>query len=211
MKTKYRILIVEDEPIIAEDIAGCLEDNGFEVTAIAHTGQEALDLIASSTPDAVLLDINLGNAQPDGIAVANHINSNTQIPFVFLTSHADRSTLERAKQTFPAGYLLKPFNGSDLMTSLEIALFNHFNKTNATRTLPSLEQLNTELPSPLSQREYELIHSLQTGKTNKEIAEQLFISVNTVKTHLQHLFEKLDVNNRTQALFRIRELIDLTR
>lgn len=211
MKTKYRILIVEDEPIIAEDIAGCLEENGFEVSAIAYNGREALELVEKNIPDAVLLDINLGNEQPDGIAVAGHINNHTQIPFVFLTSHADRSTLERAKQTFPAGYLLKPFNGPDLMTSLEIALFNHFNKTNANGILPTLDQLNTELPSPLSQREYELIQSLQTGKTNKEIAEQLFISVNTVKTHLQHLFEKLDVKNRTQALFRIRELMEMQR
>ncbi len=205
MKKRYAILVVEDEPLIAEDIAGCLEDSGFSVAGIAYSGDEAMDMILDRRPDAILLDINLGDG-PDGIAVAEYIRSKGNLPFVFLTSHADKGTLERAKHTYPAGYLLKPFNGSDLMTSLEVALFNHFNRLEEEGKLPPLEQLNEGLPNALSQREFELLQLLQTGQTNKEIAEKLFISVNTVKTHLQHLFEKLDVSNRTQALFRLREL-----
>jgi DNA-binding CsgD family transcriptional regulator len=71
-----------------------------------------------------------------------------------------------------------------------------------------LMQFNDKLPNALSDREYELLLLLKTGVTNKEIADKLFISINTVKTHLQHLFEKLDVKNRTQAIFRIRELME---
>lgn len=205
MGRNYSILIVEDEPLIAEDIQGYLEESGFCVTGIAYNGEEALNLLGISEPDALLLDINLG-VPPDGIELAGIIREKYELPFVFLTSHADKGTLERAKQTFPAGYLLKPFDGRDLMTSLEIALFNHFNSKASSGTEPTLEDFNKKLPTPLSAREFELLMQLRTGKTNREIAEASFISVNTVKTHLQHLFNKLDVTNRTQALFRIREL-----
>lgn len=206
MGRKYSILIVEDEPLIAEDIQGYLEESGFTVTGIAHQGAEAMELLKGERPDAVLLDINLGTP-PDGIELAGMIREAHDLPFVFLTSHADKATLERAKQTFPAGYLLKPFDGLDLMTSLEVALFNHFNsRRSAAQREPRLQDFNDKLPTPLSEREFELLMHLRTGKTNREIAEASFISVNTVKTHLKHLFEKLDVTNRTQALFRIEEL-----
>jgi DNA-binding NarL/FixJ family response regulator len=205
MAKKYSILIVEDEPLIAEDIQGYLEESGFSVTGIANSGMEALDLLAIQLPDALLLDINLG-APPDGIELATIIRNRYDVPFVFLTSHADKSTLERAKKTFPAGYLLKPFDGLDLMTSLEVALFNHFNNKKNDSPGPTLERFNQQLPFPLSHREFDLLMHLRTGKTNREIAEVSCISVNTVKTHLQNLFEKLDVTNRTQALFRMKEI-----
>lgn len=207
MSRKYDILIVEDEPLIAEDIQGYLEESGFTVAGIANDGASALKLLESHRPDALLLDINLGTP-PDGIELAEIIREKFQLPFVFLTSHADKSTLERAKKTFPAGYLLKPFDGHDLMTSLEIALYNHFNMNGVQAAALTLEQINEKLPTPLSQREFDLMELLQTGQSNREIGEALFISINTVKTHLQNLFDKLDVHNRTQALFRIRELME---
>jgi DNA-binding NarL/FixJ family response regulator len=207
MSSRYNILVVEDEPLIAEDIQGYLEESGFGVTGIANSGAMALEILSKTKTDALLLDINLGSA-PDGIELAGIIRQKYQLPFVFLTSHADKSTLERAKLTFPAGYLLKPFDGSDLMTSLEIALFNHFNLQQSLKQEFTQEEFNAKLPNSLSDREYELLLLLKTGKTNKQIADDLFISVNTVKTHLQHLFEKLDVRNRTQAIFRIRELME---
>ncbi len=204
MSRKYAILVVEDEPLIAEDIAGYLLEGGFEVHGIANNANDAIDILNKELPNAILLDINLGDGM-DGIELATHIRKEHNIPFVFLTSHADKQTLDRAKQTIPAGYLLKPFDGNDLMASLEIAIFNHLQQETTTKQ-PDLESVNEALPVPLSQREFDMLMMLQTGKTNKEIAEELFISINTVKTHLLHLFEKLDVRNRTQALFRIKEL-----
>jgi|SRR5690606_37824653 len=206
MSRKYSILVVEDEPLIAEDIAGYLVESGFEVAAIANNAQEALDQLERTNPDALLLDINLGEGM-DGIELAGIIRKKLNIPFVFLTSHADKTTLDRAKLTIPAGYLLKPFDGNDLMTSLEIAIFTHLKNEEKNADELDLETLNSSLPVPLSQREFDMLMLLQTGQTNKEMANSLFISVNTVKTHLLHLFEKLDVSNRTQALFRIRELV----
>ena len=204
MSRKYAILVVEDEPLIAEDIAGYLLDGGFEVHGIANNANDAMNILNKELPNAILLDINLGDGM-DGIELATYIRKEYNIPFVFLTSHADKQTLDRAKQTIPAGYLLKPFDGNDLMASLEIAIFNHLQQETTTKQ-PDLDSVNESLPVPLSQREFDILMMLQTGKTNKEIAAELFISINTVKTHLLHLFEKLDVRNRTQALFRIKEL-----
>lgn len=205
MSEKYNILIVEDEPLIAEDIQGYLKESGFAVSGIANNSAQALHSLERQVPDAVLLDISLGSS-PDGIELAEIIRQKYNLPFVFLTSHGDKATLERAKLTFPAGYLLKPFNGRDLMTSLEVALYNHFFRQNGSPH-ETIDFFNAQLPTPLSQREFELVQLLRTGKTNKEIAEELYISINTVKTHLQHLFDKLNVNNRTQAVFKIRELV----
>ncbi len=207
MSRKYSILVVEDEPLIAEDIAGYLYENDFDLSGIANDAEEALVMISYNTPHAILLDINLGDAM-DGIELAGIIQKEHNIPFVFLTGHADKHTLDRAKRTLPSGYLLKPFNGNDLMTSLEIAIFNHLQHNQSTKQKPELSDLNQVLPIALSQREFEMLSLLQTGKTNREIANSLFISVNTVKTHLLNLFEKLDVHNRTQALFRIKELME---
>ncbi len=208
MERKKRILIVEDEPLIAEDIAADLIDAGYEVAGKAYEVDEALELLKVGGIDAVLLDINLGDESgKDGIDIAKVIHETYKIPFVFLTSHADKSTIERAKPTSPGGYLLKPFQSRDLMAALEIALYNHAQRRGLNHVAISLEQLNKELPVALSHREFELLLLLHEGLTNKVISEKLFISVNTVKTHILNLFSKLDVANRTQALYRIREIL----
>ena len=126
MKTKYKILIVEDEPIIASDIEMTLEDLGYEVTSIEDNAEDALQNITDETPDLVLLDINL-EGDIDGVMLAEEINKKFQIPFVFLTSNADRLTINRVKRTQPAGFIVKPFSEQDLQSNIEIALFTKKN------------------------------------------------------------------------------------
>ncbi len=205
MKEKIKILIVEDEPLVAEDIAGHLSSMDFTVTGIAYDGEQALEMLKANLPDAVLLDITLGT-DIDGIAVAHEINSKYAIPFVFLTSHSDRGTIERVKETRPAGYLLKPFDENDLLTSLEIALFNHMNNRPRGTEL-TIENINQHVPNALSEREFEILNLLRQGKTNKEISESVFLSVNTIKTHLVRIYDKLDVKNRTEVMFKLNKLL----
>jgi len=196
---KYRILVVEDEPLIAEDLVGFLEENNFQSVGVAHNYESAIEKITTAAPQAVLLDINLGEDR-DGIDIGKEIRENFDLPFIYLTSYSGKQVLERAKKTRPDGYLLKPFDGRDVMTSLEIAIYNHLEKKDNTLEMDSI---NSSIPVPLSPREYDLLLHLREGKTNKEIADSMYVSVNTVKTHLLHLFEKLDVSNRTQAIFRL--------
>ena len=197
-----KILVVEDEPLVAEDIASHIEEMGFEVAGIAYSGAEAIQMIDTLEVDAALLDIRLED-DISGIDVAKHIRKHKMIPFLYVTSHSDRGTLDEAKLTQPAGYIVKPFDENDLFASLEIALHNYLNSKPEEL---SIELINERIPTPLTEREYEILHFLKEGKTNKEISELVFLSVNTIKSHLLKIYEKLDAKNRTEALFRINQL-----
>lgn len=120
MKTK--ILIVEDEAIVAKDISVCLEKIGYEVIATFSKGEKALHFKKKNKPDLVLMDIMLaGNIS--GIEASAEIKKKHDIPVVFLTAYADEKTIERAKVTEPYGYVIKPFKEIDLRTSIEMALY----------------------------------------------------------------------------------------
>jgi DNA-binding NarL/FixJ family response regulator len=204
MNEKYKILVVEDEPIIAEDIKGYLCEYGFCVPEICYSDTHAINSIAALQPHLVMLDINLGGKM-SGIHLAEWISGNTNIPFIFLTSYANIEIIKEAKKSHPAAYLLKPFTGPDIQVAVDIALSNHYqNGTIKNGNHVELSAINQKLPNPLSLREYELIQKLEMGLSNKDIGAALCISENTVKTHLKHVFEKLDVQNRTEAIFKLK-------
>jgi two-component system, LytTR family, response regulator LytT len=119
-----RILIVEDEFIIAEDLKLQLEKLGYSVTGIAKSYEKALSLISEDEPDLLLVDIKL-KGEKDGIDLVTTVQEEHDFPFIFLTSHADKNTVERAKKVHPNGYLIKPFEREDLYTSIEIAFANY--------------------------------------------------------------------------------------
>ncbi|QWR76258.1 hybrid sensor histidine kinase/response regulator [Candidatus Magnetomonas plexicatena] len=121
---KKRILVVEDETIIAKDIRRSLDLLGYEVTATVSSGQEALQSVNQNKPDLVLMDIMIHGSQ-DGIETADAIKHKFDIPVVYLTAYADEQMLERAKITEPFGYILKPFEETELRTTIEIALYKH--------------------------------------------------------------------------------------
>ena len=123
-KTKdFSILIVEDELIIASDIEMILTDAGYEVVGIATNYDDALSAISANEPDLILLDINL-ESDADGVILAEEINRNFNIPFIYLTSNTDPLTINRVKRTNPAGFIVKPFNEKDILTNIEIVSFN---------------------------------------------------------------------------------------
>ena len=201
---RIRVLIVEDNPLIAEDIATCLNEIDYEVIGIAYDMEMALDALNLHKPDAAILDVNL-NGELDGIKIGHEINEKFHIPFIYLTSYADRSTIEQIKPTRPYGYVVKPFDSGDLLSSLEIAIFNH-----AQRHLPrllSLTKVNESLLSHLTQKEFEVLKSIYDGKTNGQMAEEMFVSVNTIKTHIKSIYEKLDTRSRVSTLAKLRVLL----
>jgi len=123
--SKVKILVVEDEIVIADNICETLEDLGYEVFEPAINYTEALELLETEKPDLAMLDIQLAGAK-DGIDLAWKIKESYDIPFIFLTSNADPRTVERAKKLTPPAYLVKPFVKDDLYTSIELALYNHY-------------------------------------------------------------------------------------
>ena len=196
-----RVLIVEDEPLVAHDIASTLNGFNYEVSGVAYTVAKARSLLASNLPDIVLLDIHLGT-ETDGIMLAELIRQQYQIPFVYLTAYADVGTLERAKRTLPMGYLVKPYDERELFAALEIALYNfgqlqgpvHFD----------FDQFNANRLNKLTPKEFEILQDLYEGKTNQQLCDKHFISLNTVKTHIKHLYDKLDVQSRSDLIIMIR-------
>jgi len=118
-----KVLIVEDELIIAEDMRMMLEQLGYTVSGIAISYAEALKIMETELPDIIMLDINL-KGKETGIDLARTINERHQLPFIFLTSNMDKATIDEAKVTQPSAYLLKPFKAHHLYAAIEVALSN---------------------------------------------------------------------------------------
>ncbi|MDZ8106449.1 MAG: response regulator transcription factor [Nostoc sp. DedQUE12a] len=128
-----RILIVEDEILVAREIESHLQSMAYEVVGIAVTTNTVIQKTTENMPDLVLMDINLQGSQ-DGIDMAAEISDRFKIPVIYITAYADDSTLERAKLTNPFGYVLKPFTQQELRVAIELALF----RQQALRNEPSI-------------------------------------------------------------------------
>lgn len=196
----FSILVVEDEVLIAEDIRDTLEDLGYGVCAVCYDSETAIKELYRCKPNLALLDITI-RGHRDGIEVAQVINEHHHIPVVFLTSHADRGTLERAKKVRPRGYIVKPFKDSDLISTIEIALFNH--SEDLRRSTLDKTVVDDYCTAPLSPREYEIFMDLVDGLNNRQIGEKHFVSMNTVKAHIKKIFDKLDVHDRVSAVRKV--------
>lgn len=120
---KVKVLIVEDQSLIAHDIAGKLSNHDMEVAQICPSGERAIEVVEKLSPDLILMDIQLAGAL-DGISTAKFIREKIDIPIIFLSDYTDQATVNRAKQTFPANYLSKPFNETDLIRAIDLALYN---------------------------------------------------------------------------------------
>ncbi len=119
-----RILVVEDEALVSRDLQATLQKLGYEVPVVARTGQEALEVVRSQPISLVLMDIRLGEGW-DGIETAQVLQQECNVPVVYLTAYADEATIQRARETQPYGYLLKPFHESELRSVVELAAARH--------------------------------------------------------------------------------------
>jgi signal transduction histidine kinase len=149
--TKTKVLIVEDEAIVAADLANKLENLGYRVSGSVPSGEQAMAVAGEYRPDIVLMDIRL-SGYLDGIETAEHMRREHGIPVVYVTAHSDPDTIAKALGTDPFGYILKPFIDRELKTQIEIALYKHRSelvlRENAERLRQrqeELEKLNEEL------------------------------------------------------------------
>jgi DNA-binding NarL/FixJ family response regulator len=196
-----RVLIIEDEPLIASDIEMTLAGDNYTTAGIAYDSTRALDLLHRTQPDVVLLDIAI-RGDKDGIEIAQIIRDSYKIPFIYVTSFADRETLERAKLTLPAGYIVKPFKDRDIISAIEMAVYRHAVQFNL--NFPTYATLQQKFS--FTQGEFEVMKHVWEGHTNQQVAEKLGVSLNTIKTHLKSIFSKMDVKARSEAIAVIRRL-----
>ena len=132
----FTILIVEDEGLVAKDLEARLMQTGYSIAGIADNYRDAINLFKVKSPDLVLLDITL-KGKKNGVDIAAEIIKILPTPFIFVTAHTDADTLGKAKNTFPASYLVKPFTTSNLLVSVELALHNFAYQKTGITTIPN--------------------------------------------------------------------------
>jgi|SRR3989304_4445422 len=140
--SKAKIMIVEDEWTVAEEIKMVLQSFEYTVTSMSSSGEEAVENAEKDKPDLVLMDIVL-EGEMDGIQAANEIRSRFNIPVIFLTAYTDEKILERASITEPFGYIVKPFLNEDLKIAIEIAMYKYRVEKERKRLI---EELQDALP-----------------------------------------------------------------
>ena len=192
----WKILIVEDDAVIAQLLEHYVQAMGHTICGVSHNSEKALDLIHSQQPDLVLLDINIEGSK-DGIDIAEVLEKQGRIPYIFITAFSDQLTLKRVQKVSPLAYIVKPFKEVDLRASITIGMSNY--KRLIANTPLTLEYLNMNIPSPLSDQEFKILNEMSKGLTNSQIANQFDLSTNTVKWHSQNIYSKMGVKNRTSA------------
>jgi len=196
-------MIIEDEALVAMDIESRLLKMGFGVAGIYGDADKALGYLEIHQPDLILCDINIdGNA--DGIDIAMYVNKHKHIPLIFGTALPDRCTLERANKALPYGYIVKPFEDSDLISASEMARYKH--QIELDKLKITEESICSLVVEPLSKREFETLQDIISGKNNQQISETRYISVNTTKYHVSNLFKKMNVSSRAELLHKILSL-----
>jgi len=206
---KTTILIVEDEAIVAADLAAKLRQLGYEVAGIAAKGEEAVALADSLRPALVLMDIQL-EGSTDGIEAAEAIRSQHDLPIIYLTAHSDAPTLARAKLSGPFGYILKPFEERELTTNIEMALYKHQADRQLREQRDQLAERTMEL-----QAANETLRASRTAALNlmddsiaaREKAEKLSVELSAEIAERKRVEEKLRMSE--QRMIRAQEIAHL--
>jgi two-component system response regulator NreC len=207
MGSRVRIMIADDHPLVRSGLRALLErDSEFQVIAEAADGYEAIDLAVLHKPDVILLDVGMPRLSgPDAAqSIAQKLPA---VRIVMLSMHSDEAYVLRALKAGARGYLLKASPEADVIAAIRaVASGNAYFSPSITKLL--VEEYVVEARRRgvedsydlLSTREKEILHLLASGKTNREIAELLFISVATVETHRNNIFQKLHLHNLAELI-----------
>ncbi|MDP5230995.1 MAG: response regulator [Cellulophaga sp.] len=204
MEQPIKILIVEDNVIIADDMQSMLEEIGYEIVDNVIVYEQAEEVLKNKQVDLVLIDIILASDKT-GIDLGKLIREKYNIPFIFVTSNSDRATVESAKTVKPNGYLVKPFEQQDLYTSIEIALssFNYNEKQSSDNKNDSEEEdedtlvSNSVLKDSIFVKKQHLYYRIQFSDIQFIKADNVYLEVNTVdkkflvRSPLKDYLEKL--------------------
>ena len=196
-----RVLLVDDHPVVRAGLAAVISSaDDIDVVDVAESGTDALARLRTVDVDLVVSDLQMPDG--DGIELIKALPDGP--PVLILTTFDTQSLVYRAVDAGAAGYLLKDSPAQTLLDGIRRAAAGQPVMSDAAAT--ALMQRTRMSHSELSERETEIVRLLAAGRTNSDIAGELFISLATVKTHVSRSFDKLDVDNRTAAAKRAREL-----
>ncbi|NJD87046.1 MAG: response regulator [Betaproteobacteria bacterium] len=157
---RTRLMLVEDERIVATNLRLRLDQLGYEVSAVASSGEEALSHAHESWPDLILMDIRI-EGEIDGIETAERLNRIRPVPVIYLTAHSDEGTLARARSSSPFGYLLKPFSEREMHATIQMALARFEAQETLRASRDEVRRLADELDQRVPERTRELEESLE--------------------------------------------------
>lgn len=196
-------MLVDDHAISLGGVRAMLDRTEFHIVAEAASGAEALELARQIQPRLVLLDIRM--AGMDGLETLYHLKrAHPFMAVVMLTTYENPTFMARAVAGGAAGYLLKGVTRADLLKTLRAVvegetLLSVHDLSNSLRSISDRIRQTEDLPKPLTDRELEVLRLLATGLKNHEIATVLFVSEPTVKSHIEHIINKIGVSDRVQA------------
>ncbi|MCI1017051.1 response regulator transcription factor [Microbacterium sp. C5A9] len=196
-----RVIVADDHPIVRSGIVGLLAlDPGLDVVGEASDGEEAVDLAARTRPDVVLMDLRMPGTS--GIeATARITAAQPDVRVLVLTTYETDDDILGAIEAGASGYLLKAAPQEEIVAGIRAVSEGHTVLAPAiAATLVTRMRGDRPERPPLSPRELEVLRLVAAGRSNPEIARDLFIGEATVKTHLIHVFEKLEVSDRTRAV-----------
>jgi DNA-binding NarL/FixJ family response regulator len=199
-----KILLIEDEPQMRENLQTVLELEGFEVLT-AGDGHAGLELARKELPQVILCDITMPGLGGYEVLAALRADPDTStIPFLFLTAKSRKPDVRWGMNLGADDYLTKPVSVPDLLGAIQARL----RRAHEHQTTPQMRSPEQLLPlGGLTPREAEVLFWVAQGKTNPEIGLILTVSVATVKKHVEHIFEKIGVENRSAAILRVLEFV----
>lgn len=201
MKT-IRVMVVDDHEMVRRGICSYLEtEDDIEVVGQASSGKEAIELARRLQPDVVLMDLIMEDGT--GVEASKQIKQDLpKVQIIILTSYIDESLVFPALEAGALSYLLKTSQAHEIVDAIRLAIKQEavIEPKVATKMLGKIRHNNDQLPhEDLTTREMEVLILIGEGKTNQEIADELFIGIKTVKTHVSNVLSKLGVDDRTQA------------
>jgi DNA-binding NarL/FixJ family response regulator len=201
-QNKIRLLIADDHEVVRSGLKTMLAETDVKVVADVPTGQAAIQYIAENPVDVVLLDVRM--ADGDGLVTLGRIRlDKPDLPILMFSYSDNPKYIARAVAMGANGYLLKVSTRDELLRAIKTAASgeNLWTREELRRVTGSLAtpRISDDVEVPLTQRESEVLKQLAKGLTNKQIAEALHISYETIKEHVQHVLRKIGVTDRTQA------------
>jgi DNA-binding NarL/FixJ family response regulator len=197
-----RLLVADDHEVVRDGLHAIVAGTDITIVAEAASGEEAVRAANEHSPDLVLLDIRL--ADGDGLNALSRLKTERpNLPVLIFSTYDNPTHIARAVALQASGYLLKNVTRTELLDAIRKAVAGEsaWTREELRRVTGALAtpRLNGDIDAPLTQRESEVLRQLALGLTNKEIAQSLHISYETVKEHVQHILHKIGVSDRTQA------------